>query len=206
MLKIWGRNNSVNVQKVMWTVGELGLEHERIDVGGAYGGTDTPEYGAMNPNRIIPTVQDNGTVVWESNAIVRYLAAQYGAGSLWPEDPGARAALDQWMDWQQTTLQPAITPVFWGLVRTPPEQRDQASIDAGAEKLAELWPIADAHLAGRSFVAGDSLTMGDIPIGALCYRYYSLDIKRPVLPNVEAWYQRLQARAPYREHVMISLA
>ncbi len=137
MLRVWGRTNSINVQKVMWAVGELGLAHERVDAGGEFGGLDTAAYGAMNPNRMIPVVDDGGTVVWESNAVVRYLAARYGAGGLWPEDPGARSLADRWMDWQLSTAQPAMGPVFINLVRTPPERRDHAAVAAGAERLVE---------------------------------------------------------------------
>lgn len=203
MLKVWGRANSVNVQKVMWAVGELGLEHERIDVGGRFGGLDTPEYAAMNPNRRVPTLDDGGTIVWESNACVRYLAARYGAGTLWPEDPAARAAADMWMDWQITALHPDMTVVFWGLVRTPEDQRDVGAINAAAARVGEVWKILDHHLASRPFVAGDALTIGDVPVGAMCYRYHELDIERPKLPNVDAWYARLRERAPYRTHVML---
>ena len=143
MLRVWGRNNSINVQKVMWTVGELGLPHERIDVGGAFGGLDTAEYGALNPNRRIPTVEDEDVVVWESNACVRYLAARYGAGRLWPEDVRRRAAADMWMDWQVSTLMPDMTVVFWGLIRTPEAERDYPKIEAAC-------PAARQH-AGRSW-------------------------------------------------------
>jgi glutathione S-transferase len=205
MLKVWGRNNSINVQKVMWAVDELGLEHERIDVGGAFGGLDTPAYGRLNPNRRVPTVEDGDVVVWESNACVRYLAARYGAGGLWPEDPGERAQADMWMDWQTTTLLPDMTVVFWGLIRTPEAERDHAAIEAAARRLGATWRILDEHLATRRFVAGDALTMGDIPVGASCYRYGELSIERPQLPNVEAWYGRLRERAPFREHVMVPL-
>jgi glutathione S-transferase len=205
MLRVWGRNNSINVQKVMWTVGELGLEHERIDAGGAFGGLDTSEYGRLNPNRRVPTVEDGEVVAWESNACVRYLAARYGAGTLWPEDPGERARSDMWMDWQASTLLPDMTVVFWGLIRTPEDQRDQAAIQAAAKRLGSLWPVVDAWLATRRFVAGNAFTMGDIPVGAACYRYHGLPIERPSLPNVEAWYGRLRERAPFREHVMIPI-
>jgi len=205
MLKVWGRNNSINVQKVMWAVGELGLEHERIDVGGAFGGLDTPEYGRLNPNRRVPTVEDGEVVVWESNACVRYLAARYGAGTLWPEEPGRRARADMWMDWQVATLLPDMTVVFWGLIRTPEAERDHARIAAAVERLGTTWRILDEHLASRRFVAGDALTIGDIPVGAGCYRYYSLPIERPSLPKLEAWYGRLKERAPFREHVMLPL-
>jgi glutathione S-transferase len=205
VLRIWGRTNSINVQKVMWTVGELGLAHERIDAGGAFGGLDTPEYGALNPNRRVPTIDDDGTVLWESNACVRYLAARYGAGRLWPEDVKRRGRSDLWMDWQQTSLLPDMTVVFWGLIRTPEAQRDQAAIDAAVERLGATWRVLDQHLATRRFVTGDSLTMGDIPVGASCYRYYGLPIARPSLSNVEAWYERLKERRAFREHVMLPI-
>jgi glutathione S-transferase len=205
MLKVWGRTNSINVQKVMWALGELGLEHERVDVGGAFGGLETAAFAALNPNRLIPVLEDGDTVVWESNAIVRYLAARYGSGGLWPTDPSARAAADRWMDWQLTTLQPAISPVFWGLVRTPPEQRDMGAIEAGAARTAEAMAILDAVLGSRRFVAGDVLTMGDIPVGCVAWRYHNLDVARPPLPHLERWFGELQARDSYRQHVMLPL-
>jgi glutathione S-transferase len=205
MLRVWGRNNSINVQKVMWAIGELGLAPERRDVGGKFGGLDTPEYGRLNPNRRVPTVEDEGVVVWESNACVRYLAARYGAGSLWPEDPGQRAVADMWMDWQASTLLPDMTVVFWGLVRTPEAERDHGAIEAAAKRLGPIWQILDRHLASRAFVAGDALTIGDIPVGAACYRYLGLPIARPSLPHVERWYGRLKERAPYRQHVMLPI-
>ncbi len=212
MLVVWGRKNSINVQKAMWTIGELGLAHERRDVGGPFGGLDSAEYGALNPNRLIPTVvDDDGTTVWESHSVVRYLAARYGAGGLWPEEPAARALADRWLDWMQTTLLPNLAPVFIGLVRTPAEKRDMARIERGARAMGESWRILDAQLEGRAFVAGDGLTMGDIAVGAACYRYHALDIEglgveRPALPNIAAWYARLQEREPFRTHVMIPLS
>ncbi len=211
MLKVWGRTNSINVQKVMWTVAELGLEHERIDAGGAFGGLDTPAYGALNPNRRVPTIEDDDgrVVVWESNSTVRYLAARYDKGGLWPEDPAARARADMWMDWMQTELVPDMTVVFWGLIRTPEEQRDLAAIEAAAKRLGDKWRLLDGWLeagGGRNYVAGNDLTMGDVPVGAACYRYHELPIERPELPRVAAWYARLRERAPFREHVMIPLS
>jgi len=190
----------------MWAVGELELPHERIDAGREYGGLDTAEYRALNPNRVIPTLQDGDAVVWESNAVVRYLAAKFGAGGLWPLDHAERGVADQWMDWQQTTLLPDMRTVFWGLVRTPPEQRDQRRIDAAVESLKELWSRLDGHLRGRPFVAGERLTMGDIPVGVLCYRYHALGIARAPLGNLEAWYGRLTSRAAFRRHVMLPLS
>jgi glutathione S-transferase len=205
MLKIWGRTTSSNVQKVMWAIGELGLEHERGDAGREYGGLDTDAYCALNPNRRIPALEDGDAVVWESNVIVRYLAAKFGAGRLWPLDHAVRGVADEWMDWQQTTLLPDMRTLFWGLVRTAPEERDLGRIDAAVESLKEIWSRLDVHLRGRHFVAGDRLTMGDIPVGTLCYRYHALRVDRAPLEHLEAWYERLTARAAFREHVMLPL-
>ena len=204
MLKIWGRRTSLNVQKVMWAVGELGLAHEHIEAGGTFGGLDTEDFGRMNPNRRVPVIDDDGTVVWESHAIVRYLAAKYGGGTLWPQDSGARAHADQWTDWTLADLQPAfINGVFWNFWRTPEDQRNWPAIRQGIARSAILLRLLDRHLEGHSFVAGDRLTFGDIPAGAQLYRYFELEIDRPALPNVEAWYERLKDRAAYREHVML---
>mgnify|MGYP002382485889 CR=1 FL=1 len=206
MLKVWGRASSVNVQKVMWAVAELGCPHERIDAGGAFGKLDTPEFGRLNPNRKIPTIEDGATVLWESNAIVRYLAAQYGAGSLWPESPAERSLADRWMDWQIAAINVDLGPVFLGLVRTPAEKRDAAAIEAAVDRLAAAWPILDDHLANRRFVAGNTLTMGDIPIGCAFWRYLNLDIRRPKLPNLQLWFQALKERDPFRRNVMLPLS
>lgn len=203
MLRIWGRTNSINVQKVMWAVGELELAHERLDAGGAFGGLDSDAYGGLNPNRRIPVLEDGETVVWESNAIVRYLAARYGAGTLWAEDPAARSVADRWMDWQVTTLLPPLHPIFWGLVRTPEPKRDIAAIAAAAKEIQPLWQILDEHLSRRRFVAGEAFSMGDIPVGCAFWRYSNLDVERPSLPNVQLWYAELKKREAYRRHVML---
>ena len=203
MIKIWGRPNSINVQKVMWTIAELGLDHERIDVGGAFGGLDTEAYGAMNPNRKIPVLQDGDVVVWESQACVRYLAATYGAGGLWPDDPAERSIADRWMDWKLTTLHPFMHICFWGLIRTPEADRDMKAIDQAAADLGETWRLFDDHMQARSFVLGDRLTMGDIPLGCAFYRYVNLPLDRLALPAIEAWYARLNDRVAFRDHVMI---
>lgn len=204
MIRIWGRKTSVNVQKVMWAVAELGLPHERIEVGGKFGGLDTPEYGRLNPNRLVPTLEDDGFAVWESHAIVRYLAAKYGAGTLWAADPAERSLADRWIDWTASAFQPAFTNgVFIGLVRTPPERQDRAAIARDVAATSALMKILDAHLAIHPYVAGTAFTMGDIATGAQRYRYFTLEIERPKLPNVEAWYERLKQRPAYREHVMV---
>ena len=153
-----------------------------------------------------PSSTSDGTTIWESHSCVRYLAARYGAGHLWPEDPSARALGDRWLDWMQTTLLPDLAPVFIGLIRTPEDKRDMARIERCARAMGESWRILDAHMEGRSFVAADTLTMGDIAVGAACYRYHALDIERPGLPNIALWYERLQERAHFRTHVMIPLS
>jgi len=206
MLRIWGRNNSINVQKVMWAVGELGLDCERVDVAGNYGGLDTADYGAMNPNRRVPTLQDGTFTLWESNVIVRYLAAKHGAGALWPMELEKRAVAEQWMDWQQTTLLPDMRTVFWGLVRTEPDKTDRAKIDAAVENLKPLWERLNQHLSKRLFVAGDEFTMGDIPVGAMCHRYHALGVGRAAAESLSAWYERLKQRPAYRAHVMLPLS
>jgi glutathione S-transferase len=204
MLKIYGRRNSINVQKVMWAVGELGLAHERIDLGGPFGGLNMPQFLAMNPLGRIPVIDDDGAIVWESHAIVRYLAAKYGEGSLWAVDPAERSVADRWMDWAQADLYPAFFGVFGGFFRTPESQRNWPAIRAAQTRTTALYRILDKLLTDQPFVAGDKFTMGDIPAGTTLYRYYNLEIERPHLPNLERYYVHLQERAAYREHVMIS--
>jgi glutathione S-transferase len=202
MLKIWGRNTSVNVQKVMWAVGELDLPHERIDLGGSFGKNREPAYLAMNPNGLVPTLEEDGFVLWESNSIVRYLAAKYGSGTLAPADLRARARASSWMDWQLTVAAPALTPVFWGLVRTPPEKRDHAAIEAGKVKTMAAMKILDAQLAKSPFVAGDALSMGDIPVALMAYRFRRLVPERPGLDHLERWFTTIEQRPAFKEHVL----
>jgi glutathione S-transferase len=204
MLKVWGRRSSFNVQKVMWLVGELGLAHEHIPAGGSFGGLDAPEFRAMNPHGRVPVVQDGPVTVWESHAVLRYLAARYAPGSFWPEAPADRALIDGWMDWSQTALQPDfLNGVFWGYYRTPEAERDLPAIEKSLARCAEHFRLLDAMLRTQPFLTGDSLSLADIPAGTSLYRFYELDIERPELPHVEAWYRRLQMRPAYREHVMI---
>jgi len=202
MIEVWGRRNSNNVMPVMWTLGELQLPHVRHNVGGTFGGLDQNDYLALNPNARIPTLQDGACVVWESNAIVRYLAARYGEGNLWDIDPGRRALADRWMDWHKTTLFPPFIELFWAVVRTEPAQRDRQAIDRLAALVGDALSLLDAHLQDNSFVAGEHFTMGDIPLGVAAYRFLHLDIPRPDLPNFAAWYDRLCERPAYQGHVM----
>jgi glutathione S-transferase len=204
MLKVWGRATSVNVQKVMWAVGEMGIAHERIDAGGRFGGLATPAYLAMNPNARIPTIEDDGVVVWESNAIIRYLAARYDEGRLWSRDPGARAPADAWMDWMQTTLAPDFYGVFWAVVRTPAGRQDRAAIKDLTARLTDHYVLLDRQLAARPYLVGDRFSLADIAVGVTLYRYFEMEIERPALSNLQAWHERLRERPAFRDHVMIS--
>jgi glutathione S-transferase len=201
MLKMWGRNTSSNVQKAMWAVGELGLAHERIDVGGAFGKNKEPPYLAMNPHGLVPTLEeDDGFLLWESNSIVRYLARKHG-GTLEPADAKMRGVASQWMDWQLSVFGPAITPAFWGLIRTPVEKRDDAAIKASQEKSTEAAKIMDAQLAKTEYMAGDAFSYGDIPVGVMVYRYRQLVPERPDFKNVERWFAAVSKRKAFQDHV-----
>jgi len=202
MLKIWGRNNSVNVQKVLWCCEEARIPYDRVEAGGAFGVVDTPEYRRLNGNGLVPTIDDDGFVLWESNAIVRYLAAKHASGRLWPDDLARRANADRWMDWQQTTFWPAIRALFMGLVRTPVEKRDPRALEDSRLKTAEVLEVLDGHLASSAFVAGDDLTAGDIPLGCSIWRWMALPIERPARPNVQRWFDALAQRATYKAVVM----
>jgi glutathione S-transferase len=202
MIRIWGRNTSVNVQKVMWAIGELDLPHERIDIGGSFGKNDEPVYLAMNPNGLVPTLEEDGFVLWESNAIVRYLAAKYGAGRLEPADLRARAVANSWMDWQLSVASPAISPMFWGLIRTPPEKRDHAAIAASRERTFAAMRILDIQLARTAFLAGDALSMGDIPAALMTYRFRRLVPEPSGLDRLERWYLGMEQRPAFRQHVL----
>jgi len=204
MATIWGRATSSNVQIAMWGAAEVGLEVERIDIGGAFGGTDTPEFMAMNPNGLIPVLKDNQCVVFESAAILRYLGAQYGSEAFWPKEPGARAPLDAWAEWTKTTLCPVVIyEVFWTLVRTPKAQRDMDNLAQQVEKLGKLMALVENEISGKTFLGGDALCFADVMFGHTLYRYYTLGINRPDLPNLASYYERLTSRSAYQAHVMV---
>jgi glutathione S-transferase len=206
MLKIWGRTDSSNVQKVLWCCGELGLQFERVDWGGKFGGNDEQEYRQMNPNGLVPTLQDGDFILWESNSIMRYVNAKYGAGRLMPNDFAAMADANRWMDWQLSTFNAAIVPLFAGLIRTAPEKRDPKVIQAALEKTARAWRIVEDALAKRPYLAGEEFSLGDIPLGVWAYRWFNLPIERPELPHVASWYNRLKQRPPYQNHIMLPLS
>jgi glutathione S-transferase len=207
MIKIWGRANSVNVQKVLWCCDELGLPFERIDAGGTFGQLDEPAFLAMNPNGKVPTIQDGNFVLWESNSILRYLAMQYGPSSLlYPNEPKVRAGIDRWLDWSIGTLAPAERPLFLALVRTPADQRDAAKIETDLASMATLWALLDQHLQGRFFLENERFSLADIVLGSFARRWYGLEgIERPTLPNLDRWYQRLAQRQGFRKYVDLPL-
>ncbi len=203
MLTLHGRRNSSNVQKVLWLCEELGLDVTLVERGGAHGGVDDPAYRALNPNGLVPTlVTQDGFVLWESNAILRYLATVHGDGRLCPADPAARALVEQWMDWQASRLTPAQRPMFMNLVRKPPAERDPAAIAQSERDTAAALAVLDGHLDDRDFIAGADFTVADIACGMWVWRWYQLAESHPAMPGLEAWYERLTERPAYRTHVM----
>ena len=206
MRTVWGRANSSNVMKVVWLLEELHLPYTRVDVGGPFGRTRTPEYLAMNPNSVVPTLQEDAFTLWESNVILRYLcAANVPDDAKWPADPRQRAEVDRWMDWQQTTLGPPQTVVFQGLVRTPPEDRNTGAIDAATLTTGHCWSILDRQLARHDYVAGPAFTLADITLGVHVHRWFSFTIHRPETRHLAAWYERLLTRPAYRAHVALPM-
>ncbi|MBV6841711.1 glutathione S-transferase family protein [Xanthomonas euvesicatoria] len=203
-ITLWGRRNSSNVRKVLWCAEEAGVAYASIEVGGAFGGNTTPEYRALNPNGLVPTLQDGALVLWESNAIVRYLAAQY-APALYPHAPAERALGDRWMDWTTSTFSGVFRDLFWGVLRTPEAERDHARIAAALTHSGELLARADAALAQQPYLSGEQFAMGDIPLGSFIYAWFEMPIERPELPHLQAWYARLRARPAYRRAVMTAL-
>jgi len=192
---------------VLWLVGELGLAHEHIPAGGDFGGLDEPSFRALNPHGRVPVIEDGDLAVWESHAILRYLAARYDRSGLWSADPAERARVDSWMDWSQSTLQPDfVRGVFWGYYRTPESQRDWPAIRKSLARCASHFRLLNEVLAARPFLAGARFSLADIPAGTSLYRYFELDIERPNVPSVTAWYARLRERPAYRQHVVIPFA
>jgi glutathione S-transferase len=203
MLQIWGRRNSVNVQKLLWCCAELNLEYERFDAGMEFGRTAEPRYLEMNPNGRVPTLVDNHFVLWESNSILRYLAMQYGADStIYPAAARERALVDRWLDWSLSTLQPAERPVFWASVRTPPNERNYAKLETDVLAVGKLWHMLDEHLANRTYVETSDFTLADIVLGAFARRWFGLEgIERPRLDHLSHWYDLISTRPGFVEHV-----
>ena len=206
MLTVWGRKTSSNVQALMWCIGELGLPYRRIDAGHRYGGTDTPEFRAMNPNGAVPVVRDGeGEPLWETGAILRYLAARHADDQFWPADPARRAQVDKWAEWAKINVAMAFTaPVFWRVVRTAPQHRDETAIAAALAALHRMLAIADTRLASQQFLAGDDFTLADIQFGHVLFRYFDIAIERADLLALRRYHDALTTRPAFREHVMVS--
>lgn len=206
MLKVWGRKNSSNVRKVLWCAEELALPYKREEAGGAFGVVDSPQYRALNPNGRVPMIEDDGFVLWESNAIVRYLAARYGDDTSWyPSDVRVRAQADKWMDWTTASFAGPFRDVFWGVLRTPADQQDWLQINAASNTCAELLSIVDQALSEKPYLSGDEIGMGDIPLGSFIYAWFEMPIERPQMLHLSAWYERLKLRPAYRNAVMTAL-
>lgn len=210
-LQVWGRTNSVNVQKVLWCCEELNLPFDRIDAGLQFGRVDTAEYRAMNPNGRVPTIVDGDFVLWESNAIMRYLALKHAVNNhsfLYPEEAARRARIEQWLDWTLSVLQPAERDLFWGMIRTRQEDRDAVKIRSAIDNSGNAWRILDAHLRhGHHFVEGDHFTLADIALGTYARRWFGVEVKnRPDLTRLRMWYDRLQERSGFVKHVAQALS
>ena len=206
MLQLKGRTNSSNVMKALWLLDEIGLDYEREDVGGQFGKNHEAPYLTLNPNGRIPTIIDNDLVLWESNSILRYLASKYTRGTLYPKDPADRARCEMWMDWQLTELVHCMVPVFHGLIRKSPDERNMDTINASRDDWAARWAILDDHLSSNTYVGGDDFTIADIPIGPIAYRWYELPIEREDFVNLKRWYDALCERRSFRKHVMTGLS
>jgi glutathione S-transferase len=206
MLTVWGRRTSSNVQALMWGIGELGLRYERHDAGHRYGGLDTPEFRAMNPNGTVPVLRDRQEEpLWETGAILRYLAGRYGSASFWPPEGTARAQVDKWAEWAKINVTMNFTvPIFWRVVRTAPANRDHATIAQAVENLNWFLDIAEVRLSRSAFLASDDLTMADIQFGHVLFRYFNIDIERKEHPALRRYFDALSARPAFREHVMVS--
>jgi glutathione S-transferase len=202
-ITLWGRESSANVQKARWALAEIGLAYEHIPLGGKHGGNRDPAYLALNPNGLVPTLRDGDLVLWESHAIVRYLAAAYGAGNLWPESPAARAIVDQWTDWTASTFQPAWIAAFWNVVRTPKAERNPAAIAKSLTETERCLSIMDQRLSQSPYLGGEMLTHADLVAGVAMYRWSTMEIDRATHPAVEAWHQRLRQRQAFRDNVEI---
>jgi glutathione S-transferase len=206
MLRIWGRATSSNVMKILWLCEELGIAFERMDVGGPFGGTREPSYLALNPNALVPTIEDDGFVLWESNAILRYLARSRAPGhAVYPQDLRAAADCDRWMDWQQTALNPPLVTVYFTLFRTPEPERDWAAFEKARAQVGSLFAMLDDRLAGRPFLCGDALTLADIALGIYAYRWLKLPLERPAAPHLQRWHDAQAERPGFARHVALPL-
>jgi len=203
MLKILGRATSSNVQKVVWLCDELNIPYERDDIGGPFGGNRDAEYLALNPNGIVPTIDDDGFILWESNTIVRYLAEKHGKDTVfWPENLQSRGSASRWMDWALSILAPRHVPVFQGLIRTPDAERNYEKIAAARDLWSAANIVLETWLADHEFLSGDTFSIGDIPASPFTYRWFTLDIERERFPNLKRWHETVAARPAFQKHII----
>jgi glutathione S-transferase len=205
MLKIWGRTTSSNVQKVLWCCAELNIEYDRVDHGGPFGGNRDPEYLRLNPNGLVPTVIDGDLVMWESNTICRYLCSTRNGDSLYPRDPGARTHVERWMDWQLSVIGAPMGALLQGLIRSSPETRDPAAIEAARRRAITAWEIVDDALKEQPYLGGESLSLAEIVMGTHIYRWFNYAIERPNLPHLHAWYDRFRDRPGFKNHIVMPI-
>jgi glutathione S-transferase len=205
MLKIWGRTTSSNVQKVLWTCAEIGIEYERTDWGGPFGGNENPDYLRLNPNGLVPTVIDGDLVMWESNTICRYLCTTRNGDALYPKDPAARTHVERWMDWQLSVIGAPMGALLQGLIRSKPEDRNAAAIEGARHRAINAWTIVDDALAGQPYLAGDHLSLAEMTLGTHIYRWYNYPIERPHLHNLHGWYERCLARPGFKAHIVMPI-
>ena len=207
MVTVWGRQSSTNVVKVLWLCEVIGLPVDRRDVGGSFGGLDEPAFRALNPNGLIPTIEDDGHVAWESHAVLRYVAAKYGPDELYPADLTARSEVERWLDWHLGTLAPVLNPVFIALYRTPAAARKTPEeMERLVGALSGVMTRLDAHLQHRSFIAGDAFTIADAAFGNSIWRWFSFPFEKAALPALQAWQARVAEKPGWREHVAQPLA
>lgn len=204
MLKIWGRANAYNVQKVLWFIDELALDFEHIDIGSQIGELERDSFRAMNPHGRIPIIRDDADYIWESNSILRYLAAAYGKAHYWSESPLERSFVERWMDWELATLQPNFLALFWGFFRTPEPQRDQRKIAHSIARCEKNLALLDKHLEQNSYLSGEFFTLSDVTIGTSFYRYFNMGIEAPTFSHINRWYQQLANRPAYQRNIMVS--
>lgn len=206
MIRVWGRRSSVNVQKVLWTLGELDLPFKRETVGGSFGGNREADFLKMNPNGLVPVILDGDVTMFESNAIVRYLSARYRAGLLRPETPKALAAAEQWMEWQQSTFSPPVSAIFWNLARVPADKRDEAAVKDAETKLGPALAIADRHLSQHDWFAGDKFSFGDIVMGAMLWRLTGVGYDVSAHTHLVEWFDAVKRRPAFKDQVELPVA
>lgn len=201
MIEVWGRRNSANVQKALWALEELSLPYRRENVGGSFGGNRDADYLAMNPMGLVPVIRDGDVTMFESNAIVRYLAARYRAGVLRPSDHRHLAMAEQWMEWQQQYFAPLVSTIFLNNVRSAPEKRNAAAVAAAEAQVQGILQIADRHLSRHEFFAGPEFSFGDIVMGVFCWRFLGLGVARPATPHLDAWMEAIAKRDAFQRGV-----